>query len=280
MASARRIGVCSWSLQATSPQELAERVLAVGVDCVQLALEPLREGRWKLAETQSVLSRAGIEVRSGMMSTFGEDYSTLATIRATGGLRPTEHWDKNVEIARRDAELASRLGLKLVTFHAGFLPHVAHDPERETMLGRLRAVVDIFAASNVRVAFETGQESAGTLVVVMRELDRPTAGVNFDPANMILYGMGEPVTALRLLGSRVAQVHIKDAKKAKKAGTWGSEVAVGSGEVDWNAFFAECGRQKLKVDMMIEREAGTTRVKDMIKARELVQSHLVAGAKQ
>jgi sugar phosphate isomerase/epimerase len=280
MASARRIGVCSWSLQAATPAELVERVLAVGVDCIQLALEPLREGRWKLAETQSALSRAGIEVRSGMMSTFGEDYSTLATIRATGGLRPTEHWEKNVEIARRDAELASRLGLKLVTFHAGFLPHVARDPERETMLGRLRAIVDIFAASNVRVAFETGQESAGTLVVVMRELDRPTAGVNFDPANMILYGMGEPVTALRLLGTRVSQVHIKDAKKAKKAGTWGSEVAVGSGEVDWNAFFGEFARQKLKVDMMIEREAGTTRVKDIVKARELVQSHVSAGAKQ
>ena len=280
MSSPRRIGVCSWSLQAASPRELVERVNAVGVDCVQLALEPLREGRWKLAETVSTLSRGGVEIRSGMMSTFGEDYSTLATIRATGGVRPAEHWDKNLDIARRDAELASRLGLKLVSFHAGFLPHAVGDPERMTMLDRLRAIVDVFALSGVRVAFETGQESAGTLAVVLRELDRPTVGVNFDPANMILYGMGEPVTALRLLGARVVKVHIKDAKKAKKAGTWGSEVVVGKGEVNWSALFAELARHKHKLDLMIEREAGTTRVADMITARELVQTHVDAAAQR
>jgi sugar phosphate isomerase/epimerase len=278
--SARRLGVCSWSLQAGSPRELVEQVNAVGVDCVQLALEPLREGRWKLAETVSALSRGGVEVRSGMTSMHGEDYSTLDSIKKTGGVRPSEHWEKNLEIARRDAELAHRLGLKLVTFHAGFLPHDVRDPERKTLLERLREIVDVFSTAGVRVAFETGQETASTLVVILRELDRPSAGVNFDPANMILYGMGEPVTALRLLGSRVAQIHVKDAVKSKKAGTWGTEVVVGTGEVDWNAFFAELGRQKIKADMMIEREAGATRVADMVKARELVQSHLGAGAKR
>ena len=34
-----------------------------------------------------------------------------------------------------------------------------------------------------------------------------SAFVNFDPANMILYGTGEPIEALRKIGDRVAERH-------------------------------------------------------------------------
>src|SRR5688572_12996243 len=122
-----------------------------------------------------------------MMSTHGEDYSTLATIRETGGLRPDRHWKRNLEAAREDTALARRLGLDLVTFHAGFLPEQRSDPERAKLLDRLRLVCDAFHEQGVRLGFETGQESAETLSEVLAELDHPAAGVNFDPANMILY---------------------------------------------------------------------------------------------
>src|SRR5262245_33212591 len=115
-----RLGVCSWSLRAHTPAELAARVRAVGVDCLQLALDPLRTGAWARAETDAALN--GLEIRSGMMGTAGEDYSTLATIRATGGVRPDEHWEANRRAASANAELARALGLELVSFHAGFLP--------------------------------------------------------------------------------------------------------------------------------------------------------------
>jgi sugar phosphate isomerase/epimerase len=279
MPARSHLGVCSWSLRATTPKELVERVRAVGVDCVQLALEPLRTKQWKLADLRAALREGGITVRSGMMSTHGEDYSTLDSIRRTGGLRPTEHWATNLEIAHGDAALASELGLRLVTFHAGFLPHDSKDPEHAVMLDRLRAIVDVFADFEIRVALETGQETAGTLFATLRELDRPHAGVNFDPANMILYGMGDPIAALRILGSRVAQMHVKDARKAKKAGAWGEEVAVGKGEVDWKKLFAALAAEKLNVDLMIEREAGEDRVGDISKARELVHAHWSTTAK-
>lgn len=272
------LGVCSWSLRAATPKELVERVRACGVDCMQLALEPLRIKRWKLADLRAALRDGGVEIRSGMMAPHGEDYSTLDAIRRTGGLRPTQHWTTNLEIAHGDAALASELGIALVTFHAGFLPH-DKDAERATMLDRMRTIVDVYADFDIRIAFETGQETAGTLFAMLRELDRPTAGVNFDPANMLLYGMGDPITALRMLSTRVAQIHIKDARKAKKPGTWGEEVVVGTGEVDWKAFFATLAASKLNVDLMIEREAGEDRIGDIARARELVQTHWRASAK-
>lgn len=267
--SVPRLGVCSWSLQAASPAELAARVRATGLAWVQLALDPLREGAWSPEETRTTLAAAGIGIVSGMMGTVGEDYSTLATIRETGGVRPDAHWEANRRNASACARLARGLGLELVTFHAGFLPE-EHGAERTKLLARLREIVDRCAEHGVRVAFETGQETATNLREFLHELARPSAGVNFDPANMILYGMGEPVAALGELAPCVRQIHVKDARRAARAGEWGSEVPVGTGEVDWPRFFALVARERLAVDLLIEREAGTQRVADIVTAREHV----------
>ncbi len=279
MNAPHRLGVCSWSLQPTSPADLAAKLRAIGVDACQLALDPIREGRWKLDATGEALRTAGIEIRSGMMGTHGEDYSTLETIRVTGGVRPTQHWAKNLEIAREDARIAAELKLPLVSFHAGFLPHDPRDPERGVLIERLRQIVDVFAERGVNVAFETGQEDADTLLGFLRDLARPRAGVNFDPANMILYDMGEPVSALDKLAPHVRQVHIKDAVRTTKKGEWGAEVRAGTGQVAWDKFFATLARHGLKVDLMIEREAGDSRVEDIKAARALVTRHIAVGVK-
>ncbi len=279
MNAPHRLGVCSWSLQPTSPAELAAKLRAVGVDACQLALDPIREGRWKLDATRDALSAAGIEIRSGMMGTHGEDYSTLETIRVTGGVRPTQHWTRNLEIAREDARIAAELELPLVSFHAGFLPHDPRNPERAVLIDRLRQIVDVFAERGVNVAFETGQEDADTLLGFLEELARPRAGVNFDPANMVLYDMGEPVSALDKLAPFVRQVHLKDAVRTKVKGEWGAEVRAGTGEVAWDRFFATLARHGLRVDLMIEREAGDARVEDIKAARALVTRHIAVGVK-
>ncbi|MBI4879966.1 MAG: sugar phosphate isomerase/epimerase [Planctomycetes bacterium] len=270
----RVIGVCSWSLRPESPRDLVERLRAVGLRHVQLALKPLRMGVWPLAETSERLAAAGIEIRSGMWQPLGEDYSSLAAIRATGGVRPDARWRENLAAAEKDATLAERLGMRLVTFHAGFLPHDRHDPERLVMLERLGQVADVFAARGCDVALETGQESAQTLLAVLQDLGRPGVGVNFDPANMILYGMGDPIEALERLGARVRQAHVKDALRARVPGEWGEEVAVGRGEVDWRRFCAALERARAGCDLMIEREAGEDRVADIGAARDLVRGLL------
>lgn len=269
-----RLGVCSWSLQPTSPADLAAKVRECGLDAVQLALDPLRTGDWDEAETVRTLAGAGIAILSGMMTTEGEDYSTLDTIKATGGVRPDATWPANHAAAMANADLASRLGLSLVSLHAGFLPHDADDPERGEMLDRLAQLIEVFGARNIRVAFETGQESAQTLLGVLADLpsSTPPPGVNFDPANMILYNMGDPIAALRSLGSHVAQIHIKDALPTATPGTWGSEVCAGTGAVEWDTFFATCRETSLTCDLVIEREAGGSRIPDVRAAADLARA--------
>jgi L-ribulose-5-phosphate 3-epimerase len=267
-----RIGVCSWSLRPESPEDLALQVRACGLARVQLALDPLRSGRWDTSRTLETLAAAGVALESGMLQTHGEDYSSLAAIAETGGLRPDGTWSKNLEAARANAKLARTLGLELVTFHAGFLPEEPGDPERAKLIGRLRTYCEVFADQGVRLGLETGQESAHTLLGVLAELDHPAAGVNFDPANMILYGMGDPVAALRTLRDHVRQIHVKDALPSSRAGEWGSEVRVGTGAVDWKAFLGVA--RELGVAFLIEREAGEQRVDDISAARALVEREL------
>lgn len=271
----RRLGVCSWSLQPGSPVELAQRVRAAGLDAVQLALNPLvpgTPGGWDAAETARVLADAGIEVLSGMASMRGEDYTTLESIERTGGVRPDEHWAANLATTAAVARVAADLGLGLVTYHAGFMPDRADDPERAKLIQRIRELSDLFSAHEVEVALETGQETAANLLSVLDELARPDLGVNFDPANMLLYGKGDPVEAITALGPHVRQIHIKDAHPSPAPGAWGSEMVVGEGSVDWPRFL-ELARG-LGVDLVIEREHGDQRVADVIRARDLVREHV------
>jgi L-ribulose-5-phosphate 3-epimerase len=265
-----RLAVCSWSLQPASPQDLVTKLQATGIHRVQLALDPLRESPGVWGETAALFRQNGLTVVSGMFGCVGEDYSTLDTIRVTGGIAPDATWEQNFNNIQRTADLAKQLGLKLVTFHAGFLPHEEKDPSFAKLLRRLADTADVFKAANISLGLETGQETAPVLAQLLQKLDRPNVGVNFDPANMILYGKGDPIAALRVLGPWILQLHIKDARQTKVPSTWGEEVPVGTGEVDWPAFFATLQELNYTGSFVIEREAGNQRVADIRIARDVV----------
>lgn len=266
-----RLAVCSWSLQPASPQDLAQKLAATGISCVQLALDPLRASPKIWGDTEKVFRDSGITVVSGMVACLGEDYATLESIRLTGGIAPDATWEQNLKNFRACAVIAKKMGLKLVTFHAGFLPPDESHPTFGKMLQRLDEVADIFMVQNILLGLETGQETAQELADLLHKLNHPNIGVNFDPANMILYDKGDPVKALHVLAPWIRQVHIKDAKRTKIPGTWGEEVPVGTGEVDWRGFFSTFKHVIFNVNLAIEREYGTSRIADIRTARAVVE---------
>jgi L-ribulose-5-phosphate 3-epimerase len=272
-ALADRIAVCSWSLQPSSAEDLLKKLAETGVRRLQIALDPIREnagGSW--ADLGGRCAQKGVTLVSGMFGTIGEDYTTLETIRRTGGVVPDATWPDNWRNIQANAELAKRLGLKLVTFHAGFLPHEPANPSFAKLQSRLRQIADLFAAHGIVLGLETGQETADTLAGFLRQLDRRNVGVNFDPANMILYGKGEPVAALQTLAPWARQCHVKDALRTKTPGTWGEEVPVGKGDVDWKRLLPALGAAGFTGPLCIEREAGNARVADIRSAREYLET--------
>ena len=92
---------------------------------------------------------------------------------------------------------------------------------------------------------------------------------------------GDPIAAIRVLAPWIQQCHIKDARPATTVGTWGEEVVVGTGKVDWPHFFTELRTIQFPGWLCIEREAGTRRVPDIIAARKLVEAaHVRDPARQ
>ena len=267
-----KLAVCSWSLQPETPARLAEDLDVLGIRRVQLALDPLRERPEVWGNCIPNLAEHGIEVASGMMTAVGEDYSTIDSIRVTGGITPDNTWVANLENFTANAEILKAHNIKTALFHAGFLPHEESDPDFDKMINRLTTVADVFAERGLGVILETGQEPATGLLAFLEKLNRPNVGANFDPANMILYASGDPIEALRTLGSHVRSVHIKDANLTKTPGTWGDEVVVGSGQVKWPEFFRVLEEIGFSGDLCIEREAGEYRVADIRAARNFLEA--------
>jgi len=269
-----RVAVCSWSLQPGSPAELADCLDEIGIKRVQLALDPIRENPAEWGDAFEVLADRGITVASGMMTAVGEDYSTLETIRVTGGITPDHTWEQNLANFTANADLLVEKGVTTALFHSGFLPHDETDPDFPKMLDRLSAVADLFAERGLGTTLETGQEPAYGLRAFLEKLDRPNVNANLDPANMILYNNGDPVEALQTLGSYVKSVHIKDANLTEVPGTWGTEEVVGTGQVNWEAFFQTLDQIGFDGDLCIEREADDQRVQDIRTAHEFLKQLL------
>lgn len=264
------LGVCSWSLGPASPEELIRQTHAIGIPRLQLALDPVRRQPEVWGAVARQCAEAGISLVSGMFGTVGEDYSSLESIRRTGGVLPDETWDQNWENIQANAELAASMHLRLVTFHAGFIPHDTADPGHAKMLHRLRLIADVFAAKKIDLALETGQETAATLRDFLHQLGRVSLGVNFDPANMILYDKGDPIEALEILLPFLKQVHLKDGLRTTTPGAWGREVVVGTGQVKWREFFQILEKANFSGYCCIEREAGPERLRDIASARKFV----------
>ena len=268
---AERIGVCSWSYQRPL-REVADEMAKIGVKGIDLALTPFvaPDGRHGVEEGEEALAFAKAQFASGAWRLFAtmisfpqEDYSTLDTIRKTGGVVPDDCWPRNREIAAAAAELSGTLGAPYMLFHAGFLDE-SNPAAYAAYVERVSFVRDACARVGVQLILESGQETAEDLARFLRDV--PGLYVNFDPANMILYGKGRPMEALETLVPWIRKIHVKDADATAVPGTWGTERPWGEGQVGGAAFIDALNGLGFTGNLTIEREGGDDRVGDIARA--------------
>jgi L-ribulose-5-phosphate 3-epimerase len=259
------LGVCSWSLQVTSIPELAALMDQLGVDYVQIACGDPHHASWDEGDAmpEAALS-AGLKMTGAMLGFPGEDYTTPRTIQQTGGFGPAALRAERLERLAWALERTRALGLHDLMLHAGFLPDPG-DPDRRAVLDTLGKAADMASARGVTLAFETGQETADLLRRTLDELAAPNLKVNFDPANMLLYDMGDPIRAVEILGPDIRSVHVKDANRPTTPGQWGEEVPLGAGQVDIARFVRALREAGYAGPLCIEREVGdqAARVRDI-----------------
>jgi L-ribulose-5-phosphate 3-epimerase len=257
------IGVCSWSL-GNELELLTQLRCETGISTLHLHIRP-EFGQQNMDFIDQGLNK-GWHISSGMVSFEQEDYFSLETIKATGGIVPNQCWSENKSKVCKAIDILSDFDVSYLSFHFGFL-----DANSRVLVDRVKALADYAASKDVMLLMETGQETAQELVDFIQKVNHPAVGINYDPANMILYGKGEPVKSLRLLISWVKHIHIKDAITSKKSGCWGQEVPWGKGEVDNDVFLEELANMGYRGALCVERERGQSRLKDIYSAISMVR---------
>jgi len=250
------LGVCSWSLQVKSVPELVRLTETLGTKNVQVACGDPHHASWEEGDTMALAARATDLNFTGAMIGFpGEDYTTPDHIKRTGGFGDPATRAERLETLKWALERTRALNLKHLMLHAGFIPEPG-DPARKAMLDTLAAAGELAADKGLTLAFETGQETADLLRRTLDDLKAPNIKVNFDPANMLLYDMGDPIRAVEILGPDIRSVHVKDAVRPMIAGNWGEEVPLGKGQVDVRRFIKTLKAVGYTGPLVIEREVG------------------------
>jgi len=162
----------------------------------------------------------------------------------------------STSLTREVSDFAASLGVKSIALHVGFVPEDTSDPDYTAVRDLVRRIADHAAGHGQTFALETGQETAEVLLQFLNDVGRDNVRINFDPANMILYGTGDPIEALEVLGPHLASVHAKDGNWPAKEfpGGLGKERPLGQGSVGMERFIAKLKSIGYEGTIHVERE--------------------------
>jgi sugar phosphate isomerase/epimerase len=201
------------------------------------------------------LASLGIQISAVFGGFEGESYADIPTCTRTVGLVPPETRAARTQEMKEIADFARLLNVDVVALHVGHVPEDSNDPLYREVLIVTREICDHCKSKGQALHLETGQETADALLQFIGEVDRDNLFVNFDPANMILYGSGEPIEALEKVGRFVHSVHCKDGKWAKNPGKeWGAETPLGEGDVGMERYLRTLDKIGYRGPLTIERE--------------------------
>lgn len=201
------------------------------------------------------LKEAGISLTAVFGGFEGESYADIPTTSRTVGLVQRETRAARTQEMKEIADFAKLLGCPVVALHLGFVPHDRQDPLYQEVLDVTRDVCDHCRRNGQALHLETGQEPADELLQFIQDVECDNLFINFDPANMILYGSGEPIAALKKVGRYVKSVHCKDGTWAKNPGKeFGAEAPLGQGDVGIENYLRALKEIGYTGPLTIERE--------------------------
>jgi sugar phosphate isomerase/epimerase len=222
-------------------------------------------------------AKHGVEITAFWVGWDGVSVWNFYEGPLTLGLVPPAYRAERAKMLLRGSEIAQRMGVTDIATHVGFLPVNPSSTDYLELVSCLKYICGTLARRGQYFLFETGQETPVTLLRIIEDIGTGNVGINLDPANLLMYGMANPVDALDVFGRYVRGVHGKDGEYPVDGRHLGREKPLGEGRVDYPRFvrrLKECGFDGA---ITIEREiSGEKQIEDIIRARDLLEK-IIAG---
>jgi len=234
------------------PDAALAKVHDLGLPTCQVFVDDF--GPEQVARLRRAIEKYSIETTSVVVGGPGKEVWDFYQGPLTIGLVPAETRAARVMHIKEASDFAAQCGITAVQTHCGFIPENPNDPTYKETVTAIREVAAYCKRYGQNLRYETGQETPITLVRAIQDVGLENQGVNFDLANLILYGKANPVDALELLGPFVQGIHAKDGLWPTNPRDLGEEVPIGKGKVDFPRIIARLKEMDYRGAVTIERE--------------------------
>lgn len=209
----------------------------------------------QLAEKlKATLAEYNLKATSLICSGPGPDIYTFTEGPLTIGLVPRENRAARVERLKNGIEFCKAAGIPAIQTHFGFIPENPNDTFYKEFIETMKSLAEFARQNGIDIYCETGQETPVTLLRAIKDIATGNVFVNYDTANLILYGKANPVDGLKVIGPYVRSLHAKDGRYPTDPYKLGQETPIPTGDVDFPAVIASLKKLNYKGPVIIEYE--------------------------
>lgn len=267
------IGVQIVYTKETDPEREFRRAMDMELDSCQLCIwdEGIYTDEY-IQKINDAVEKTGFRISSVWAGWDGPCEWNFTYGPATVGLVPAAYRESRLNALKKAADFARLIGVDRIVTHVGFIPEDPNHPDFVGTVGALRNLCKYLKPRGQYFLFETGQETPVTLLRTIEAIGYDNVGINFDTANLILYGKANSLDALELLGRYVMETHIKDGFYPTDTLHHGKQAAVGEGQANLGAVVKRLDALGYTGTYTIEREiSGEQQIKDILSARDLLR---------
>ncbi len=258
------------------PVSALAKVHDLGFSNCQIAVEDFSSSTHQALKT--AIEKYQIEITALDSLGPGPHVWDFYQVPLTIGLVPEKYRRERIDHFKRASDFALQFGIPAFHTHNGFVPENPNDPVYTATVKAIREVAEHCKGNNQMVLYETGQESPTTLLRCIQDVGVDNQFVNLDTANLILYGSGNPVDALDVIGKLVRGVHAKDGLFPTDPKKLGQEVPIGQGKVDFPVVINRLKQLGYTGAITIEREISGPRQAEDIKKAKAYLERLIAAS--
>jgi sugar phosphate isomerase/epimerase len=252
------------------PDTALKRVHDLGFLTCQLSVSRFDDAT--LASVRAATAKYNVEITSAIAGGPGPEIYDFYKGPQTIGLAPREYRDARIARIKQVSDFAKKAGIPGVQTHCGFLPENPNEPLYAETVAAIKTVAQYCKANGQTFRCETGQETPITLVRAIQDVGLDNVGVNFDVANLILYGKANPVDAVELLGPYIMGVHAKDGLYPTNTKQLGREVPIGQGKVNFPVLIGLLKKVGYGNPLTIEREIeGSKQTEDILASKAFLE---------